>query len=130
MELTLKNNLKKNQMVLIVDNRRIKPIEISNSVVGDLKLKLDKKYLEFFYNWLMISIDIRGMLKPKIDYVKSIILLDPFSNFVLYENSQISTLNETEKSIEVTIIYDYNRNLEKDEIREIKLKELLDEKTY
>ena len=117
-------------MILHIDDKKIKPIEIEFNDVGDLKLKLDKKYLEFFYNWLMISIDTIGMLKPKIDYVKSIILLDPYSKFILYQNSQIHTLTEKEHHLEVTIIYDYYRNLEKDEIREFKLKELLDEKTY
>jgi hypothetical protein len=117
-------------MVLIIEDEKIKPAEIEFTVVGDLKLKLDKKYLEFFYNWLMISIDTIGMLKPKMDYVKSIILLDPYSKFVLYENSQVHTLTEKESHLEVTIIYDCYRNLEKDEIREFKLKEILDEKTH
>jgi hypothetical protein len=118
--------------MLLIEDKLIDVIAMDlNFDPIEMKLILGNKYLEPFNKWINLTYQATSHYGFKRDYVKDLIV-GPFAKNDYYNllHCYIVSMENFETTFKVTLSFDYYTSADTQEIREIKLKELLDEKTY
>lgn len=119
--------------MLIIEDKLIDAISVDLDFDPvEMELILDNKYLEPFNKWFNLTHQANSVVYGyKRDYVKDMIV-GPFAknNYYNLLNCYIISMENFETTFKITLSSDYYTSADIQQIREIKLKELLDEKTY